>query len=144
MNIVNVMLWMKRNAYEDSTVRKTAKLLRHLQRNCNIKEPEQIKTYVANKNVSNGHKENLIEAYAIYMRSENLTWNQPFYDRYDKKRRPPKEEKIDFLINNARFEMKLKYPLSATASRFFAPSISLAPIAMELSWQLSAGAFVTL
>jgi hypothetical protein len=34
MNIVNVMLWMKRNAYEDSTVKKVAKLLRHLKRNC--------------------------------------------------------------------------------------------------------------
>jgi len=84
MNIVNVMLWMKRNAYEDSTIKKTAKLLRHLQANCNTRESEQVKTYVANKKVSNGHKENLIEAYAIYMRSENLTWNQPFYDRYDK------------------------------------------------------------
>ena len=32
MNIVNVMLWMKRNAYEETTIRKVAKLLRHLKR----------------------------------------------------------------------------------------------------------------
>jgi len=35
MNIVNVMLWMKRNAYEDSTIKKVAKLLGHLKKHCN-------------------------------------------------------------------------------------------------------------
>jgi len=28
MNIVKVMLWMKKNAYEESTIKKTAKILR--------------------------------------------------------------------------------------------------------------------
>jgi integrase len=112
MNIVNVMLWMQRNAYEESTIRKVAKLLRHLKKNCNTADPEAVKFYVSKKNCSNGHKENLIEAYAIYMRSENLTWNQPFYERYDKKRRAPKEELIDFLINHLRLEMALKLSLS--------------------------------
>jgi len=112
MNIVNVMLWMKRNAYEESTIKKVAKLLRHLKKNCNTKEPEEVKLYIANKTCGNGHKENLVEAYAIYIRSEGLTWNQPFYERYDKKRRAPKEELIDFLINHARMEMKLKLSIS--------------------------------
>jgi len=112
MNIVNVMLWMQRNAYEESTIRKVAKLLRHLKKNCNTADPEAVKFYVSKKNCSNGHKENLIEAYAIYMRSENLTWNQPFYERYDKKRRAPKEELIDFLINHLRLEMALKLSMS--------------------------------
>jgi hypothetical protein len=37
MNIVNIMLWMKKNAYEESTIKKVAKLLRHLKKNCNPK-----------------------------------------------------------------------------------------------------------
>jgi hypothetical protein len=45
MNIVNVMLWMKRNAYEDSTIKKTAKLLRHLKKNCNTADPEAVKLF---------------------------------------------------------------------------------------------------
>jgi hypothetical protein len=90
MNIINVMLWMKRNAYEDSTTRKVAKFLRHLKKNCNTVEPEEVKLYIASKTCGNGRKENLVEAYAIYMRSEALTWNQPFYERYYKKRRAPK------------------------------------------------------
>ena len=106
------MLWMKRNAYEESTIKKTAKLLRHLQRNCNTTEPEEVKLYIAKKTCGNGHKENLVEAYACYINSEGLTWEQPFYERYDKKRRAPKEELVDFLINNARIEMKLKLSMS--------------------------------
>ena len=52
MNIVNVILWMKRNAYEDSTIKKVAKLLRHLKRNCNTADPETVKLYIANKTYS--------------------------------------------------------------------------------------------
>ena len=112
MNIVNVMLWMKRNAYEESTIKKVAKLLRHLKRNCNTQEPEEVKLYIANKTCGNGHKENLVEAYACVIKSLGLTWEQPFYQRYDKKRRAPKEELVDFLINHARIEVSLKLSIS--------------------------------
>jgi hypothetical protein len=62
-NITNVMLWMMKNAYEKTTVKKVAKLLRHLERNCNTSSPEEVKLYIAKKECSNGHKQNLIEAY---------------------------------------------------------------------------------
>ncbi len=50
------MLWMKKNAYEDSTIKKTAKILRHLVRNCNTADPEEVKLYVANRKCSNAQK----------------------------------------------------------------------------------------
>jgi hypothetical protein len=87
---------MKRNAYEKSTIKKVAKLLRDLKKSCNTKQPEEVKLYIAEKTCGNGHKQNLIEAYAIFIRSKGLTWKQPFYHRYDKKRRAPKEELVDF------------------------------------------------
>jgi hypothetical protein len=46
------MIWMKKNAYEESTIKKTAKILRHLQRNCTLKDPENVKGYIANKKCS--------------------------------------------------------------------------------------------
>jgi integrase len=98
---------MKREAYEESTIKKTAERLEHLQRNCNLAEPENVKTFIANKKVSNGFKETLVETYAIYMRSINQTWNQPFYDRYDKLPKIPAEEKIDMLIAKATPRMSL-------------------------------------
>ena len=112
MNIVNTMLWMKRNAYQESTIAKVAKLLRHLKRNCDTNKPEEVKLYISEKNCSDAHKENLVEAYACYMKSVNQEWEQPFYARYSKKRKAPKELLVDFLINHARLEMSLKLSMS--------------------------------
>jgi hypothetical protein len=36
------MLWMKRNAYADSTIKATAKRLKHLQKHCYLTQPEDI------------------------------------------------------------------------------------------------------
>jgi integrase len=111
--IVNVMLWMKKNAYEETTIRKTAKLLRHLQRHCDTADPEEVKLYVSRKpSQQNGYKENLVEAYDKFIQSEMLSWNKPFYKRYSKKRKAPKEELVDFLIDHCRLEMKVKLAIS--------------------------------
>lgn len=112
MNIPNVMLWMMKNAYEQSTIKRVGKELRHLDRNCNTNNPEEVKLYIAKKTCSNARKENLIESYAVVIKSLNLTWNQPFYERYDKKRKAPKEELVDFIINHARIEMAMKLSIS--------------------------------
>ena len=49
-NIINVMLWMKRNAYADSTIKATAKRLKHLRKYYDLNQPEEVKTFIANKN----------------------------------------------------------------------------------------------
>jgi hypothetical protein len=49
INIPNVMLWMMKNAYEQSTTKRVAKELRHLERNCNTSNPEEAKLYMAKK-----------------------------------------------------------------------------------------------
>ena len=112
MVIPNVMIWMMKNAYERTTIKKVAKLLRHLERKCDTANPEEVKLYIANKECSNGHKQNLIEAYACFIHSLGLAWEQPFYQRYSKKRKAPREDLIDFLINHARIEMALKLSIS--------------------------------
>jgi hypothetical protein len=66
----------------------------------------------------------LVEAYAIYINSEGLTWNQPFYQRYDKKRRPPKEELLDFMICHFRLEMALKLSMSKDLELIISANIS--------------------
>ena len=99
---------MMSNAYEQTTIKQTIKRLKRLQRNSDTSDPEAVKKYISNLKCGNAFKESLTETYAIYMRSINSKWNQPFYERYDKKRRAPKEELIDFIINHARPVMKLK------------------------------------
>jgi integrase len=106
------MLWMKKNAYEESTIKATAKRLRHLERNCDLSNPEEVKLFIANKKCTNGFKETLIEVYAIYMRSIGQTWNQPFYNRYDRAIKIPTEEKVNMLISNASPKMALILAMS--------------------------------
>jgi integrase len=104
---------MKKNACEETAIKKTAKLLRHLQKNCKTTDPEEVKIYVSRKPPQqNGYKENLIEAYDKFIQSEKLSWEKPFYKRYSKKRKAPKEELVDFLIEHSRLEMKVKFAIS--------------------------------
>jgi hypothetical protein len=48
---------MKKNAYADTTIKATRKRLKHLKRNCDLNNPEQIKDFIANKQCSNAYKE---------------------------------------------------------------------------------------
>jgi hypothetical protein len=76
---MSVILWMQRNAYEESTIKKkVAKRLRHIQRTCDVANPEAVRLYISRKKSGNGNKETLNEAYAIFIRSAGKTWNQPF------------------------------------------------------------------
>ena len=89
---------MKKNGYADTTIKEAGKRLRHLQRNCNLQDPEQVKGFIANKQCSNGHKESLIEAYAILMKSIDKKWKQPFYKRYDKLPIIPTTQQLNMLF----------------------------------------------
>ena len=52
VNIINTMLWMKNNAYEPTTIKRVSKEFRHLERNCNLSSPEEVKAFVANNNAA--------------------------------------------------------------------------------------------
>jgi hypothetical protein len=112
LNITNIIIWMKKEAYEPTTIQRVVKELKHLERNCNAAKPEEVKLYIANKNVSNARKENLIESYNIAIKSLGLTWKKPFYKRKDKKRRAPKEELVQFIIKHVKFPLNLKLKMS--------------------------------
>jgi integrase len=112
LNIANIIIWMKKEAYEPTTIRRVVKELKHLERNCNTAKPEEVKLYIANKDVSNARKENLIESFNIAIQSLGLTWNKPFYQRKDKKRRAPKEKLVQFIINHVHFPLNLKLKMS--------------------------------
>ncbi|MCW3980275.1 MAG: tyrosine-type recombinase/integrase [Candidatus Bathyarchaeota archaeon] len=124
IQIANVLWYMKKNAYADTTIRATGKRLRHLQNNCNLTDPEDVKGYIANKQCSTAYKETLIEAYDRLMRSINQEWTKPFYARYDKLPRIPTEEKINMLISNANTRIAL----------FLSMSKDLGTRPIELTW----------
>ena len=45
LNITNIIIWMKKEAYEPTTIQRVVKELKHLERNCNIAKPEEVKLY---------------------------------------------------------------------------------------------------
>jgi integrase len=112
LNIANIIIWMKKEAYEPTTIQRVVKELKHLDRNCNTARPAEVKLYIANKKVSNARKENLIESYNLAIQSVGLTWNKPFYQRQDKKRRAPKEELVQFIVNHVNFPLNLKLKMT--------------------------------
>ena len=124
MEIANVLWYMKKNGYADSTIKATGKRLRSLERNCNLANPEEVKGYIANKQCGNAFKETLIETYDLLMRSLGQTWNKPFYQRYDKLPKIPTEEKINMLISKAKPRMAL----------FLSMSRDLGTRPIELTW----------
>ncbi len=89
---------MKKEAYADSTIEAVAKRLRHLAKNCNLANPEFVKGFIAQKTCSMAFKESLIEAYDIYCRANGITWNKPFYERYDRQPKIPTEGKLNLII----------------------------------------------
>lgn len=108
INLPNLIIWMKKEAYEATTIRRVVKELKHVIRNCDSRSPEAVKLFIANKKCGNGRKENLIEAYDKVMQSLGLYWKKPFYQRKRKKRRAPKEELLNFIIDNVNFPLNLK------------------------------------
>ncbi|MFB0514516.1 MAG: tyrosine-type recombinase/integrase [Candidatus Bathyarchaeia archaeon] len=115
---------MKKNGYADTTIKATGKRLRHLQAKCNLKDPEDVKAFIATKQCSNAHKESLVEAYDKLMQSINQKWNKPFYKRYDKLPKIPREEQINMLISNGSPRMSL----------FLSMSKDLGTRPIELTW----------
>jgi integrase len=115
---------MKKNAYADTTIKATGKRLKHLERNCNLDKPEQVKGFIANKQCSNAYKETLTETYDYYCQANGISWNKPFYRRYDKLPKIPTTEHLTMLIANARPKMAL----------FLSMSKDLGTRPIELTW----------
>ena len=98
---------MKKNAYEESTINATAKRLKHLAKHCDLDDPENVKLFIASKQCTNGFKQSLVEAYDIYCKANNISWSKPFYNRYDRQPRIPKEEHLNMIIANASRKLAL-------------------------------------
>jgi integrase len=105
--IFTVCWSLKREGYADSTIEATNKRLKNLSRHVNLKDPEQVKTYIASRPCSNGFKESLAEAYDHYVKFQGLTWSKPFFQRYDKQPKIPSEQRVEMLIAYANLRMAL-------------------------------------
>ena len=99
--LLNVLWYLKKEGYAETTIIATGKRLRHLSKQTNLNNPEEVKGFIANKECSNGFKESLIEAYNHYATFYGIKWNKPFYKRYEQLPKIPTEEQLNMFIAKA-------------------------------------------
>jgi len=103
---------MKNNAKADSTITFTNKALTYIDKHANLDNPEEVKTFIANQNVSNGTKRNYIATYKRYCEHRQIKWQIPKYKAEVKNRRIPTTEKLNILIARASPRLSVKLAIS--------------------------------
>ena len=110
---LNILIQMKNNGLSDYTIDNVNRLLSILDNNTNLDNPEEVKSFIANKQTSNSYKEKLCWAYNKYVKYFKLTWVYPKYKAESRPIRVPTTEQLDTLISCAgRRTTTLKLTLS--------------------------------
>jgi len=103
---------MKNNGKSDYTIHFVDKSLRQISVYADLNNPEAVKQYIANKDVSDSYKKNLCIAYNHYCQYNNIKWEMPLYKAEAKQIRIPTSEKLEKLIAYARRTLSIQLRLS--------------------------------
>jgi len=103
---------MKNNNKSDSTISNTDKALTRLSKHIDLTNPEAVKQYIANLQVSKGYKKLFCIAYNHFCKYYKIHWEMPIYRQEARQRRIPTTEKLDKLIASARTTLSIKLRIS--------------------------------
>ena len=103
---------MKNTGKSDYSIKFVDKALTYISQHANLNEPEQVKQFIANKNVSNGYKKNLCIAYNKYCKYYKIEWEMPLYTPEAKTIKIPTKEKIEMLTASAGRILSIKLTIS--------------------------------
>jgi integrase len=76
-----------------------------------LESPESVREFIANKNVNNGFKGNLVKAYNYYAIVNNIVWERPRYKWEQNKPRIPSEEALDKIIASCGWKYSVVFTL---------------------------------
>ena len=107
----SVVQWLKSQGRKESTVLCVGRKLRYLAKNVNLNNPEKVKEYIASLSCSDGHKDNLIDAYSHYCTFYSIQWSKPVYQREERITRVPKEEDINKVISHSTLRYATAYSI---------------------------------
>ena len=110
--ILNVLIKMKNEGKADHSINSVNKALIYLSKHADLDEPEQVKQYIANKQASNGHKNNLCIAYNRFCKHYQIQWQIPQYKPQSKIIRIPTKEQIEILTASAGRTLSIKLTIS--------------------------------
>jgi integrase len=103
---------MKNNGKSNDSIKSMSKLLNLLNKHIDLSQPEQVKHFIAQRQVSTGTKRNLTLAYDKYAKYYNIQWQKPKYRDQPKPIRIPTKERLSKLIAEAGNTLSIKLQLS--------------------------------
>jgi integrase len=103
---------MKNNGKSGYSITFVRKSLTYLSKHTNLDQPEQVKQFIASKDVSNGYKKNLCLAYDKYCQYNQIEWQMPKYRPEAKTIKIPTKAKLEMLIARAGKTLGLKLTIS--------------------------------
>jgi len=77
--IFQVLWQMKKDGYSENTIKPMGRRLRNLGKHANLDNPEEVKSFIAKVEWSNGYKENMVNASNHYAVFYGLEWKKPKY-----------------------------------------------------------------
>jgi len=103
-HIVNFLIFLQNKGLRESTVIGYSKTLRHLAKHVNLDDPQQVKRFIANKQVKDSRKDKIATDYDAYVKWRGLTWQKPIYKRDSTLPFIPLEKEIDQLISASTYK----------------------------------------
>ena len=110
--ILSLLIAMKNNNKSDYTIKSASKTLKRISKHANLHVPEQVKAYIANKNVTDGTKSWECTIYNMFCRHHKIDWEMPKYKRESKHIKIPTKEKLEMLIASSRKTSATKLKIS--------------------------------
>jgi integrase len=106
--IINTLIVLKGNALSEGVLKQISQKLRQIARNCNISDPNAVKTYIANvrnkktnRPLDSTTKDKLIYAYDKFCTIHGIEWKRPYYQEKEKTPTIPTTENVNTIIDNA-------------------------------------------
>ena len=97
--VINTLLKAKSSGLAENTLRSISYSLNQIGKNADLNNPEEVKAYVANMNVSNSTKQKHINNYNYYCITKKIEWNRPSYKWERKIPLIPTTENINKIIS---------------------------------------------
>jgi len=82
--IINTLIKLKASGLTEGTLRNISYSLAKLDKLADLQNPEEVKLTIANMNVANSYKTNLVKAYSYYATLNQIEWKRPKY-KYERK-----------------------------------------------------------
>jgi integrase len=82
--IINTLLWMKNQGLAASSIETASQKLNQIGRHADLTKPNDVKTYIANLNVTNATKQKLVDLYDYFCKAHGIAWQRPKY-KYERK-----------------------------------------------------------